>query len=148
MKLKRVIQKDSTGCGIACVAMIAGISYGEAKRTAIAHGIVKKRPPYYTTSGELTELLRKFHRGATKGRKLSKWESLDRLSIVGINFSSTHGTWHWVIYVPGIDAGFVLDPRKSVKTHKRTDFSRMRPRSYIAVTPPDNQLLATNNAGA
>ncbi len=138
MKIKRIIQEDSTGCGIACAAMVASVSYIEAKRTAIKYGIVKEKPPYYTTAGELSALLSKFGNDFARGRKLRKWESLDKLSIVGINYKPTYDTWHWVVYVPDSEAGFVLDPRKGVKTYKRTDFSRMRPRSYIPVSHPNN----------
>lgn len=42
MKIKRVIQEDSTGCGIACVAMVAGISYAEAKQITLNNEILKK----------------------------------------------------------------------------------------------------------
>ena len=138
MKPRRVLQQDATGCGIACAAMIAGVSYAYAKAIAIELGLIEKSGSQYTTSRKLIRLLAELDVIALTGRKLKHWESVDCLSIVGINYRPNHEIWHWVVYVPDDKIGYVLDPRRIVKSSKRVDFTRMRPRSYIPVTHSKN----------
>lgn len=135
--VRRIIQEDATGCGIACAAMLAGISYSRAKTVALRLGIIGQKPPYYTNASDLSKLLRELELVPSRGRKLSKWPSLHSLSIVGVNFSEATGNWHWVVYVPSAAGGHVLDPRATVKTQLRTDWARLRPRSYIPVLQPN-----------
>ena len=137
MKIKRVIQEDSTGCGIACIAMVAGISYAEAKQITLNNEILKKSVKnFYTTTKDLVNVLNSIGIESSKGRKVRYWSSINTISIVGINFLETTDTWHWVLFIPNKDTGYVLDPSKRVKTEKRTDFSRMRLRSYIPISLP------------
>ncbi|NWK59845.1 hypothetical protein HYI04_10685 [Acinetobacter sp. SwsAc2] len=137
MKIKRVIQEDSTGCGIACIAMVAGISYAEAKQITLNNEILKKSVKnFYTTTKDLVNVLNSIGIESSKGRKVRYWSSINTISIVGINFLETTDTWHWVLFIPNEDTGYVLDPSKRVKTEKRTDFSRMRLRSYIPISLP------------
>lgn len=137
MKIKRVIQVDSTGCGIACIAMVAGISYAEAKQITLNNEILKKSVKnFYTTTKDLVNVLNSIGIESSKGRKVRYWSSINTISIVGINFLETTDTWHWVLFIPNEDTGYVLDPSKRVKTEKRTDFSRMRLRSYIPISLP------------
>ncbi|WP_082783655.1 cysteine peptidase family C39 domain-containing protein [Snodgrassella sp. CFCC 13594] len=129
----RIIQEDSTGCGLACAAMLGRTTYSRAKSLAIELGIVSNHPPFYTSSRELSLLLSELGLHPSKGRRLSHWESLKCLSVVGINYNDKTDTWHWVVYVPSANGGYVLDPKKSIKSDKREDFNRMVPRSYIPV---------------
>jgi len=75
---------------------------------------------------------------ALRGRRLTHWTSLSALSIGGINYNEEFDTWHWVVYVPTAQGGYVLDPRASVKAHRRYDFHRMRPRFFIPIELPPN----------
>ena len=137
MKIKRVIQEDSTGCGIACIDMVAGISYAEAKQITLNNEILKKSVKnFYTTTKDSVNVLNSIGIESSKGRKVRYWSSINTISIVGINFLETTDTWHWVLFIPNEDTGYVLDPSKRVKTEKRTDFSRMRLRSYIPISLP------------
>lgn len=134
MKIKRVIQEDSTGCGIACVAMVAGISYAEAKQLTVNNKILKKSVKnFYTTTKDLVNILKSIGIEPSKGRKVRYWSSINNISIVAINFLETTDTWHWVVFIPDADTGYVLDPSKRIKAEKRIDFSRMRLRSYIPI---------------
>lgn len=137
MKIKRVIQQDSTGCGIACIAMVAGISYSEAKRITLNNRILKKSVKnFYTTTKDLVNILNSIGIESSKGRKVRYWSSINTISIVGINYLETTNTWHWVVFIPNEDNGYVLDPSKKVKTENRKDFSRMRLRSYLPISLP------------
>lgn len=131
--MRRIKQLDATGCGIACAAMIAGVSYKRARKRAIELGIVGDRPPHYTTSGDVRRLLIDLGASAARGRRLTHWESVSGLSIVGINYSKEFDAWHWVVYVPSKRGSYVLDPRAAVKSCRRYDFLRMRPRSFMPV---------------
>lgn len=133
MQIKRIIQDDATGCGLACVAMIAGATYAEAKKVALDSGILKLQKTFYTTSNNLIRLLECFDIKAKIGRKVSYWSSIQSVSIVAINFREGSNSWHWVVYVPDENQGYVLDPHKKIKTDQRIDFSRMRLRSYIPI---------------
>lgn len=134
MKFNRITQEDSTACGIACVAMVAGLTYNEAKKVALDNQIFKANKNFYTTSNDLTKFLNFLGIKAGTGRKVCHWKSIKTLSIVGINFIETTGTWHWVLFIPNEDTGYVLDPSKRIKTEKRIDLSRMRLRSYIPIS--------------
>ena len=140
MPLKRVVQKDATGCGLACIAMVAGVSYTQAKKAAVKSRVVDENQPYYTNSGQLARILEELGGSAEKGRRLSHWSSLTSLCIVGIGYKEAEDTWHWVVFVPDRTGGHVLDPRKSVTTNRRKDFSRMVPHRYIPVTRPAHAL--------
>jgi len=140
MKIRRRVQKDQTGCGIACVAMLSGITYLKARKLATELGEVPdEKGRYYTQSWQLRHILSELGVSSRKGRKVSKWRSINCLSIVGINYRSPEGkdaTWHWVIYVPGSDGGYVLDPMGHIKSTRRRDFSRMAPNRYIPMQQP------------
>ncbi|HEY7221913.1 MAG TPA: hypothetical protein VH985_26315 [Candidatus Binatia bacterium] len=41
--------------------------------------------------------------------------------------------WHWVVFVRDQDGVYVLDSKKALRRHKRTDFGRMKPNWYIEV---------------
>jgi hypothetical protein len=42
--------------------------------------------------------------------------------------------WHWVVFVREHGEAVVLDSAASLKRHARTDFGRMKPKWFIAVT--------------
>ena len=134
--MRRIKQEDATGCGIACAAMIAGVSYARARTRAVELGLVDCAPPHYTSSRQLRQLVGSFGATASRGRRLTHWTSLSELSIVGINYNEKSDTWHWVVYVPSTHGGYVLDPRAAVKADRRYDFPRMRPRSFIPIELP------------
>jgi ABC-type bacteriocin/lantibiotic exporter with double-glycine peptidase domain len=128
--VRRILQEDTTGCGLACVAMVTGSTYAKVKAAAIRLGIAARGEPCYTVANDLARLMREFGMHPSKEKMITSWPPLKHPSIVAINLQK-NGNWHWVVYVPGDDGGHVFDPKKSIKTVRRTDFSRMRPRSYI-----------------
>ncbi|WP_181418776.1 cysteine peptidase family C39 domain-containing protein [Aquipseudomonas alcaligenes] len=132
--MQRVTQIDSTGCGLACVAMLAQTNYKTVKARAIKSKILNPSGPFYTSSKDLRELLSEFKIKTRTGRAIKKWESLPNRAIAGINYKEKTKTWHWVVFIRK-DCGesYVLDPKPSIKTKKRNDFGRMRLRSYIPV---------------
>jgi len=132
-EIKRIIQDDASGCGLACVAMIVGATYAEVKKLALDNGILEEKRTFYTISRDLISLLNYFNFKAERERKVSHWSSIQSLSIVAINFRESSNSWHWVVYVPDENQGYVLDPHKKIKKEQRRDLSRMRLRSYIPI---------------
>jgi hypothetical protein len=107
--MKPVVQLERTGCGIAAVAAIAGVSYRQAQRTAHQLGITEQ--PFHS------------------------WSSLPNLALLAIKWHREQGRpcWHWVVFVRDSEGERVLDSNKSLKSHTRRGFGRMKPKWYLAV---------------
>lgn len=133
MDIRREVQVDSTGCGIACVAMLTGKSYEYIKQVGLENDIFSTKKAFYTDTADIVKMLKILGIHSERGRKVSNWDTIKSISIVGINYRESSDTWHWVVYIPNEEEKYVLDPNKKIKTDKRTDFSRMKLRSYIPV---------------
>lgn len=134
MKIKRIIQEDSTGCGLACVAMLAGVEYRNVKSKAISMKLLPYHGPYYTRTSHLNKLLVSYTIQVKHGRKVRNWKSLSSKAIIGINYKEKSNTWHWALFVRENNGEeYVVDPKRNIKLNKRKDFGRMRLRSYIPV---------------
>jgi hypothetical protein len=116
--VERVIQLDEEGCGPACVAMIAGISYEEACRSVYAG-----RTPRGTSNTDLRKAL------ATYGIKLGPRISLEGKRLrelqkngimrVSVEDVSTHKRWpHWIVWDAKAQA--MLDPTDQLIMKRRT----------------------------
>jgi hypothetical protein len=103
--VKYIRQKAQTDCGIACLAMLAGVSYPKAK--ALLFG-PSHNATCYTTKDEMRDALRYF--GVITSKRLVRCKRLDRLgrdALLRTNVLN-NGNWHWVVW----DAaqGRILDP--------------------------------------
>ncbi len=137
--MKPVIQLEPTGCGIASAAAIAGISYSRAKALANSLGICADDPGLWSATAHVRTLLR--HLGVRAGPAeipFRSWVSLPDLALLSIKWHLEQGQprWHWVVFVRDAHRAYVLDPKKSLRRHVRTDFGRMKPKWYIAVDAP------------
>ena len=131
--MMRIKQEHSTGCGIACVAMIAASNYQSVlSKARELFGWPKTQRSLYTYSAQLVQLLEELNIAAGRGRMIRCWSSLPALAIVGINHNMENDTWHYVVFCRERDKEYVLDPR--TKSDVRTDFWRLRLRSYIPIT--------------
>ena len=134
--MKPVVQDDKTGCGIASVATIAGVSYARAKTEAARLGISAEDSKLWSDTKHVRTLLKKFGMSASsKERIFHSWEQLPNLALLAIKWHLEKGKpyWHWVVFVRGKDSSYVLDPKKSLKKNKRTDFGRMKPKWFIEI---------------
>jgi hypothetical protein len=61
------------------------------------------------------------------------WRKLPEKAILGINHDRKNNNWHWVVYIKDYLGEYVLDPKTTIKTERRTDFSRMKPKWYITI---------------
>ena len=134
--MKAVVQNERTGCGIASVAALAGVSYAHAKAQAARLGISAEDPKLWSETKYVRTLLSKFGMLASgKEHKFHSWEKLPDLALLAIKWHLEKGkpNWHWVVFVREATSSFVLDPKKTLKKNKRTDFRRMKPKWFIEV---------------
>ena len=135
--MKPVIQLERTGCGIASVATLAGISYPRAKAIAAALDIAASDQRLWSETSLVRRLLR--HCGVNvDARELpfQSWQGLPDLALLSIKWHLERGKpyWHWVVFTRQDGCACVLDSKRALKTHRRTDFGRIKPKWYIPVT--------------
>ncbi|SDV46620.1 hypothetical protein SAMN05216551_101490 [Chitinasiproducens palmae] len=122
-----VKQLDPVACGLACVASLAGVRYESVRRRAF--DIFDWSRCARTKSRHLRTLLRTFGIETLQGRAVRKWASVPDRAIVAIN--PIGDRWHWVVHHRTDGCAMVMDP--NAKRPGRTDFGRMRLRSYVAI---------------
>lgn len=137
--MKPVIQLERTGCGIASVAAVAGVSYGRAKSVARSLGILAQDRRLWSDTAHVRRLLARFGRRAPPApRPFRSWASLPDLALLSIKWHREGGRpyWHWVVFVREDGRGCVLDSKQALRRHVRTDFGRMKPKWFLPVTAP------------
>ncbi len=116
MKIRHVFQPDDTGCGIACVAMLSGLSYNEVKQLMIAEKLFDTDTSYWGTSFcDLKEVLNKLEIKTANRRKFNRRRNIPaRVAIASTNYDKK-GMWRWVVFVRDIDGFYIYDPGKRRK---------------------------------
>lgn len=140
--MKPVIQLEPTGCGIASVAALAGVSYAHAKSAANALGIFADDRKLWSETSHVRRLLRHYglKTNSTEMPFLS-WDALPNLALLSVKWHLEKGRpfWHWVVFVREAGRCYVLDSKQSLRQHTRTDFGRLKPKWFIAVAPARRQ---------
>ena len=134
--MKPVIQLEQTGCGIASVAAIAGVSYRQVQRTANRLGIFAMDHRLWSETAYVRRLLRQYRlRLASTEQPFRSWNSLPDLALLAIKWhrEQGHPCWHWVVFVRDRAGERVFDSKQSLACHVRRDFGRMKPKWYITV---------------
>ncbi len=134
--VKPVIQLQPTGCAIASVAAIAGLSYPKAKSIANSIGIFAEDKKMWSETSHVRSLLKHLGIKPGSGEKLFRsWEALPNPALLSIKWHLEKGrpVWHWVVFVRENGHSYVLDSKRSLRTHYRTDFGRMKPKWYITI---------------
>jgi hypothetical protein len=143
--MKPVVQLERTGCGIASVAAIAGLSYQRAKAIANALGVRADDKALWSDTAHVRRLLR--HVGVSAGPRelpFRSWEALPDLALLSAKWHREQGRpfWHWVVFVRDGGQAYVLDSKKSLRSHRRTDFGRIKPKWFIPVAEARQRLAA------
>ena len=141
--MKPVVQLEPTGCGIASVAAIARLSYREAKSVANSLGIRADDEALWSETSHVRRLLRRFgFSGSARELPFRSWNALPDLALLSIKWHLEQGRpyWHWVVFVREGDEAYVLDSKKGLRENRRTDFGRMKPKWFIAVTDARSRL--------
>ncbi|OOH71863.1 hypothetical protein [Leptospirillum ferriphilum] len=131
-----VVQLDRTGCAIASVAAMMGMSYPDMKSLARSLGVTPEDNALWTSTSSIRTLLA--HVGVKAGPEelpFTTWERLPDLALLAIKWKIQDGnpSWHWVVFVREDRGPVVLDSKKGLRTNVRRDFGRMRPKWYIPV---------------
>ena len=137
--MKPVIQLERTGCGIAAVAALAGMSYGQVQTTGHQLGISANDRRLWSETDYVKRLLQRYQlHPAASERPFRSWRSLPDLALLAIKWHREQGRpyWHWVVFVRDSKGERVLDSKRSLKRHVRTDFGRMKPKWFLPVTKP------------
>lgn len=131
-----VIQEEKTGCAIASAAVIAGISYPEAKKIANELGIFATNLALWSETNYIRRLLQKLGIKAAKiETPFKNWSSLPDCALLSIKWYLENGKpyWHWAVFVRDNRGEVVLDSKKALTTNTRTDFGRIKPKWYIKI---------------
>lgn len=136
INMKPVVQLEQTGCGIAAVATIVGVSYRQVHRTANRLGIFASDRCLWSETGHVRRLLQNYRLlPASTEQPFRSWSSLPNLALLAIKWhrEQAQPCWHWVVFVRDGEGERVLDSKRSLKSHMRRDFGRMKPKWYLAV---------------
>jgi hypothetical protein len=134
--MKPVLQEDRTGCGIASVAVLAQEKYRTVKHVAKQLGISTADSRLWSDTRHIRTLLRRYGIGAAPAEEaFVSWESLPDRALLAIKWhrEKTGPAWHWVVFARDEGGGFVLDSKRGLRSNRRTDFGRMKPRWFIRV---------------
>ncbi len=135
--MRAVVQLEQTGCGIASVAAIAGLSYRKAKSIAKALDIHASDETLWSDTAHVRRLLSRLGFSASPRQlPFRAWSALPALALLSIKWRLERGRpcWHWVVFVREGDRACVLDSKRGLRKHRRTDFGRMKPKWFIPVT--------------
>ncbi len=130
-----VIQQDRTGCAIACVAALAGQTYSAVKQEAAQLGIAVSDARLWSDTWHVRRLLAHFGIPAGRQQDFVSWDSLPDHALLAIKWHREKDgpAWHWVVFVRDASGSYVLDPKKALRTNRRTDFGRMKPKWFIGL---------------
>lgn len=131
-----VIQEETTGCGIAASATLAGISYQKARDTANAMGIYASDRTLWSDTTYVRRLLTALGiETAPSEQPFTAWEALPDRALLAIKWrmKDERSFWHWTVFVREGGDHMVLDSKAGLKQNVRRDFGRMKPRWFIEV---------------
>lgn len=134
--MKPVVQLERTGCGIASVAALADVSYREMQRAASRLGIFTDDPRLWSKTDYVRRLLKEYGiRSARTEIPFTSWEALPDRALLAVKWHKEQNRtcWHWVVFWRGPRGPVVLDSKRALRRHVRTDFSRMKPKWFIPV---------------
>ena len=118
----RVRQRLPTDCGVACLAMVAGISYETGAEVFRSKRLGEQRntkAPYSSNFQELRGVLQAAG-VSNRMRRFNSWADLGHVSILKTRLfrnQKLHRDWHWVVAVrrgiplpSGVPSIEILDP--------------------------------------
>jgi hypothetical protein len=119
--VRLIRQRQKKDCGVACVAMLAGVSYSVAKKAMFGDGAAG-----LTEASDLRAALADL--GRSPGRlvplRRRDYRKLNGPALLKTNVRA-NGEWHWLVW----SGKKILDPKKPPY-----QLSRLRPISYLRVT--------------
>jgi hypothetical protein len=134
--VKLVVQRERTGCSIASVATLAGVSYTQARRAANRLGVSADDPRLWSETQPVRDILKHFGIRAARGEApFVSWAALPEVALLAIKWHRVKGRafWHWVVFWRSPGGPVVLDSKQALRYHVRTDFGRMKPKWWIKI---------------
>ncbi|MFA9460350.1 hypothetical protein [Thiohalorhabdus methylotrophus] len=131
-----VIQEEETGCGLACVAMLAGESYEAVRRTAAGMGIRATDEALWSDTAYVRRLLRHYGIETRPGEApFTGWAELPARALLATKLHYDRGRpfWHWVVFVREPEGPVVLDPAPYLAGNRRTDTEAITPAWFIPI---------------
>lgn len=141
-RMKPVVQEELSGCGIASVAMLAGVTYHHVRQVAHGLGISVDDSRLWAETAYVRRLLRYYGIRASRNETpFVSWEKLPPVALLAVKWHQVNGRafWHWVVFWRGPEGPVVLDPKRALRTHVRTDFGRINPAWFIRITVPRHE---------
>lgn len=131
-----VVQEHPEGCALACAAMLAGLTYRQARHAAAQLGIHAGDKGLYSTAAPLRRLLR--YLGlvpAEPEQPFTGWDGLPNCALLAVKWHIEAGRpfWHWVVFIRDAGGAAVLDPSANLTENRRTDWHALKPRWYIKI---------------
>lgn len=126
-----VRQDDETGCGVACIAMLAGEDYEDVKKELFASS---RKRVFYTNYKDLRRGLERYGLSLEDGRarRFKSFDDIDSNAILAIEQSPpSKSHWHWVVFVRDGRRRYLLDP--SHEGIVRTDLRSVRGRTFLRI---------------
>ena len=98
--MRRVIQEDTTGCGLACIAMLSGRKYKDVRQVALNEFEFDDGGAFYTGTRDLVNLGQCFSlKIGNRRRKFKSFDLLPNKAILAINYKKNQ--------IPGIGWFFI-----------------------------------------
>lgn len=116
-RIKKVIQEDPYGCGVACLAMVANTDYPTARLTFLSFGFGSEnrrhgKQPFSSNFAELIVALGE-HRLDARMHRWQGWDQFQGIGIIKVRCcpGARKNAWHWVVAERHERFGIVLhDP--------------------------------------
>jgi len=115
--MKFVQQEDKFGCGLACIAMLSGKSYGDIKELASDEAEL-------TSTNDLIELAKKVDVSISSMRRtqLVSFERLTTRAILSLSYEDNTQEWHWVVFERRNNGDmYIYDPEKKKEYQIKTN---------------------------
>lgn len=142
---KIILQEETTGCGFACVAMLADCSYQHVKKLANQQGINASDEKLFTTTDYVRKLLSDLNTSLGQHEvAFTSWDELPRLALLATKhrIENDKPRWHWCVY--SANPARVLDPASYLDVNERTDFDDIDVQWYIPVDEPQQPAGKTS----
>lgn len=134
--MKTIIQQEISGCGFACIAMLADTSYEEVKKKANSLGIFSEDENLWSETGYVRRLLKEYQIEASSTEvPFSTWDALPNLALLAIKFHLEKGRpfWHWTVFIRSGAKEIIHDPAAYLSVNQRTDFENIAPKWSIEI---------------
>lgn len=134
--MKPVIQEEKTGCAIASTAVLAGVSYKQAKQTANKLGIFADDKALWSETNYIRKLLKEYGIKADNTETdFTDWDALPDRALLSIKWhlEKDKAFWHWVVFVCEGNEQYIIDSSPRLKTNIRKDFGRIKPKWFIPI---------------